>query len=313
MAAVYYFRIDGAKDNDEFFGCMRSSASQVYAGVDFRVGTAGWIPDLVKFVVEEPPDTCSLTLIELEATEPAALISCRKYLPENSAAILAAFDDYLDRVIRQCRISADPREPDFLRLKTILADARQVSVMTAGALRSSATLLEELPLVDQPQLVRYPRAIQTKQTEPVYVLRGDLRLSANDAKALARCIMILDAVIRHRDHSNASFQAWRKDAQYQPLKRLLGETEGVHPALGILILGRQNSGLLLDFERVLTELVEIWSDARGSPLDREYTRRLVSGYFPVALPIRGHDQMTNVFETARKHMAGQAAEPLQGS
>jgi hypothetical protein len=113
MPTTYLFRIDGAKDNDDFFGAMRASVQHVYAGADFRVGAAGWIPDLVKLVVDEPPARCSLTLIELEATESVALISCRKYLPEDSASIVSAFRKYLDRVISQCRISADPREAEF--------------------------------------------------------------------------------------------------------------------------------------------------------------------------------------------------------
>src|SRR6266478_8809890 len=131
MATVYLFRVDGSKDNDEFFASLRTSASHVYAGVDFRVGASGWIPDLVRIIVEDPPDRCSLTLIELEATESVALISCRKYLPENSAAILQAFTDYLDRLVRQCRSSADPREPEFAALKAVLSQVREVTVTTA--------------------------------------------------------------------------------------------------------------------------------------------------------------------------------------
>ena len=108
------FRIDGAKENDAFFAAMRSSASLVYAGLDFRVGSAGWVPDLVMVSVAEPPRRCSLTLIELEATESVALISSRRYLPENSAEILAAFMAYLGRVIRQCRSTADARGSEFV-------------------------------------------------------------------------------------------------------------------------------------------------------------------------------------------------------
>ena len=42
MFKTYLFRIDGAKDNDDFFDTMRPSVSFVYAGADFasarRVG-----------------------------------------------------------------------------------------------------------------------------------------------------------------------------------------------------------------------------------------------------------------------------------
>jgi hypothetical protein len=77
MPTVYLFRIDGAKDNDEYFANMRSSVAHAYAGVEFRVGKVGWIPDLVRVVIEASPDRCTLTLIELEQTESVALISCR--------------------------------------------------------------------------------------------------------------------------------------------------------------------------------------------------------------------------------------------
>ena len=144
------FRIDGAKDNHEFFAAIRASVSLVYAGVEFSVGCSGWVPDLVKVTTSEMPDRCPLTIIELEATKSVALISCRKYLPEDPNEIVAAFRIYLDRLIRQCRSSADPRESEFIHLKERLSEAKELVVTTAGALRSSAILVEELPLMGQP-------------------------------------------------------------------------------------------------------------------------------------------------------------------
>jgi hypothetical protein len=299
MSTAYLFRIDGAKDNDEFFGALRSSVAHAYAGVDFRVGKTGWIPDLVKVVVEEPPDRCALTLIELEATESVALLSCRKYLPEDSGAIMVAFNDYLDRVIRQCRSSADPRETVFGRLKSVLSDATEVTITTAGALRSAAGFVEEHRLIDQPRLIAKTTCIAEVQPETTRVFRGVLRLNAYDAKALSRCMMILDAVIRHKDHSDATHHAWRgRDA----LKRLLNEKGGSYPALRAFVFETKNHGVTLDFEKVLGEIVEIWPATRGAQIDPEKTRNLVCSYFPIALAIQGHNQMTGVFETARKYV-----------
>jgi hypothetical protein len=303
MSSVYLFRVDGAKDNDDFFSGMRPTVDHVYAGADFRVGAAGWIPDLVRVVVEEPPDRASLTLIELEATESVALISCRKYLPENSVNILSAFGEYLDRVIRQCRTSADPREREFATLKANLSKVNQVTLTTAGALRSSTTSVEELPLIDQPKIAAPPVAVNDDKQGNECVFQGVLRLDQQRAYALARCLMILDAVLRHRDHSNATFQAWRGDALSQPLKRLLTDNNGSFPALRGFLLERPSTGISLDFEKVLRELVEIWSAARDKKFDLEHTRTLISRYFPIASPIRGHEQMSSVFETARKHVA----------
>jgi len=165
MSTVYLFRIDGAKDNDDFFAAMRPLVAQVYAGIEFRVGAAGWIPDLVRVIVEEPPDQCSLTLIELEAIDYVAWVSCRKYLPESSAYILSAFSDYLERVIRQCRSTADPRESEFANLKSVLSQASQVTVTTAGALRAGTGFVEELPLIDQPRFIGHPRSTPKDQAD----------------------------------------------------------------------------------------------------------------------------------------------------
>lgn len=302
MSTVYLFRVDGSKDNDEFFASLRVSASHVYAGVDFRIGASGWIPDLVKIVIEEPPDRCSLTLIELEATESVALISSRKYLPENSTDILHAFADYLGRLIRQCRSSADPRESEFTRLKNVLLEAKQVTVTAAGARRSPARFVEELPLIDQPKLAAIPRRIEQDPPKKSRSFRGVLHLSANEAKALARCVMILDAVIRGFDHSAATFKDWRGKDRTQPLKVLLKKNTGVHPTLDVFIFEKANRGITLDFEMMLSELVEIWSSARNRPLDREQIRTLINRYYPIADVVKGREQMPGIFNVARKHL-----------
>jgi hypothetical protein len=168
MPTVYLFRFDGAKDNDDFFNAMRPSVGCAYAGMELSIGAAGWIPDLLKVEVHEPPESCSLALIELEATESAALISCKKYLPENSASILSAFNEYLDRVIRECRSSADPREGELANLKSVLSEASHVTITTAGALRSSTAFVEELFLIDQPKRPAETPAFQPqRQANPL--------------------------------------------------------------------------------------------------------------------------------------------------
>jgi hypothetical protein len=126
-----------------------------------------------------------------------------------------------------------------------------------------------------------------------------MRLSAQEAKALARSIMILDAVIRHRDHSSATLHAWRGKA---PLKGLLKKQNGNHSALRAAVLESQH-GLTLNFEQVLSDLAAIWSKAGGRTVEPEQIRGLISRYFPAARPIRKHEQMTSVFEIARKYVA----------
>jgi hypothetical protein len=306
MSTTYLFRIDMAKDNDTFFDAMRSAVSHVYAGADFRVGAGGWIPDLLRLVVEDPPDRCCLTLIELEATEPVALISCRKYLPEDSSAIPSAFSDYLDRVIRQCHSTADAREIEFSRLKAVVSAVGVFTVTTAGALRSSTRFVEELPLIDQPNVPGQPRLVQPASQDTQRILHGVVRLARLEAEALSRCATILDAVVRHCDHSDTRFEIWRKGRRNPPLKRLLAESNECYPGLCSLVLESKTAGITLDFEKVLCEMVEIWSKGREKPLDTEHTRRLVSRYFSVAAAIQGHDEMVSVFEAARKLVAEEA-------
>lgn len=302
---TYIFRVDSAKDNDAFFDAMRPSASFVYAGIDFRVGSvrANWIPDLVRVTVADPPDHCSLTLIELEQTESVALESCRKYLPENSAAIFDAFNDYLDRVIRQCRSAADPRESEFVNLRATLSNAKHLTITTAGALRSSPSFVEELPLIDQPTYVAPSQEVKQDGREVTKCcFQGVLRLSEREAKALGRCVMVLDAVIRQRDHSSAIFRAWRGQDRSQPLKQLLLKNGDSRPALRAFVFETKGRGITLDFDAVLSELVEIWSTAGTTQVDPEHIRTLISGYYPTASAIRGHDRMTAVFEAARRFL-----------
>jgi hypothetical protein len=302
MPSVYLFRIDGAKDNDAFFEGARAKACHVYAGADFRAGACGWIPDFVRVVLDETPSSCRLTLIELEASEPAAIISCRKYLPEKSQTIIQAFLEYLDRLIRLCRSSADPREAEFAKLKETLHQHRQITITTAGALRSSEHFVEELPLIDQPDPTAHRPYVQAEVELNERVFGGLLRLSQKEAKGLARCVKILDAVIRHADHSGGTIHSWI-GGRTQPLKRLLTESNGHHAALSAFLLQRDNRGITFDFDKVLSDLVEIWSAARGAQLDRELTRGLVSRYFPVALEIAPQEQMVVVFDKARTFVA----------
>ncbi len=293
------FRIDGSRENDEFFAASRSSVSLVYAGLDFRVGASGWVPDLVKVAIAEQEGRCSLTLIELEATKSVALISCRKYLPENANEIVAAFGAYLDRVIRQCKSNAHPHEPEFIHLKELLSQAKEIVVTTAGALRSSTFFVEELPLMGQPGLVAaLPQVKQDLLEERERVFHGLLRLSQQDGRALMRSVVVLDAIVRQDHHSAATFHAWRAKS---PLRQLLSKDGQGRPELRKLVLETQNRGVTLDFEKVLSELAELWSASWRDAEDRERIRAVINSYYPVGAAIKGLDRMAAVFEEALKH------------
>jgi hypothetical protein len=118
---VYLFQVDSAKENRPFFEGMHSSLPEsiYFRGLDFNVGP--WTPDGVRVDLEMgvSPPTCSLILIELEATGPTALKSSRKYLHESSIDICSEFIRYLNRVIKDCDSRADPREPKITLLGCI--------------------------------------------------------------------------------------------------------------------------------------------------------------------------------------------------
>ena len=91
----FVFRLDGSKENDEFFGKRRCLGDVVaYSGTAMLVGP-GWIPDIVEVEILDNGSIFTITLVELEAQEITARASCRKYLPESSDAILQRFFEYL--------------------------------------------------------------------------------------------------------------------------------------------------------------------------------------------------------------------------
>jgi len=280
---------------------MRRSVSLFYRGAGFLVGDAPWIPDGVRVEVGEPPAGCCLTLIELEEIRSQALISCRKYLPEDSRAILDAFDEYLQRKISECKSTADGRESALIQLRDRLRQNIPVSVKTACALRLSDRMIEELPLIDQPKAAR-SRGVREENVQSPdkkgsaslgeAAFRGAVRLDPKRLKELYRCVLVLDAVIRHKDHSSAKFHSWRIKA---PLRRLLEAGDVGTPVLKQLVFDMKDSGLTLDCEALFHELPKIWPTIH-TPED---ARRVIERYFPRCVEIKGHEKMARIFEVAR--------------
>jgi hypothetical protein len=297
MPETFLFQIDGAKDNDAFFEARKPSASYFYGGVDLKIGY--WSPDLVEISVDELGDV-TVTLIELEQDKIEASKSCRKYLPENSTEIVRKFHEYLGRVIGECRFH--PHKDEFARLKTILAKARKNAIITAGALRSSPHYIVKHSLIDQPERIAQTQSVQTTPIAETQKFHSTLKLSLNDANAVSRCILVLDTIVRQRDHSAATFKAWRQSPT-QPLKNFLKQNEPAYPLLRTFLLPTRIRGITLNFEIMLSELAKIWSDASNAQFDPERVRNLFNSYFPIALKIKNHERMPVVFEKARKFLA----------
>ena len=298
MSTVYLFQIDSAPNNDTFFNGQLPGSAFFYRGSMFRVGEAPWIPDGLRVEVEE--SRLVLTLIELEDTKANALISSRKYLAEDSNLIVQALSEYLGRVISDCRSTGDPRKIGFAQLQDTLAQGDAFVVKTACALRSSQEIIEELPLIDQPHVSRAQSGPVEQNAaineDKLPVFEGSLKINAEKTKALGRCVAVLDAVVRHKDHSDATFHSWRMKS---PLKRFLRESNG-SPVLRNLILGTGfQTGMTLDFEALLSELVALWSNS-AEALQREDARRIIRGYFLTASRIRSKDRTEKVFDDARR-------------
>jgi hypothetical protein len=304
MQTRYLFRLDMAKDNDEFLALRRTrQVDHVYSGTPMKVGP-GWIPDFLELVVDRDSQFCRLTLIELEATEIAARASCRKYLPEPSSEIMRAFVGHLDTVISQCRSTADPRLDAFEGLKEVVVSSSTIVVHTAGALRTSPDLLEDLPLIDQPE--RPALAVVDMAKSPSsFVFIGDRRLTRAEADGVRRATRILHAVIVGRDHSGGTMKSWRNISQ-KPLDRAVAKEQNRYPHLHKLLTARTEHGLNINCEEVATELARLWRVAEGEPMTADRAAAMVSTFVPVAVTFEGHEPMQNVFARARETLRGTA-------
>lgn len=307
MTVKYLFRLDLAKENDEF---MRLSGfegfAQVYSGAVIKIGS-GWIPDFIEVVYDSPQSACTVTLIELEATKAAALISARKYLPEDASHILSALDSYIDRVVKQCRTRADPRLPAFAALKDFLLQADTITVFTAGALRISRRYVEKLPLMRQPYLKHVIRPVKTT-TDHSIDFRGKPRLIPRDRKTLFRAVLVLDAVVRECDYSGATFKNWL-NLRTQPIKVAVREAPEKYPVLDAFLRADTRSGGSVDCEGIAQELSALWSTTRELRLEGQHVSRLVERFFPVVSSLRSADPVATAFDKAKSVLG----EVLSGS
>jgi len=296
----YLFRIDMASDNDQFMESHRELVSCLYGGIDLRVG-ANWVPDFVRAIIDDDGQI-SLTIIELEARGVSARISGRKYLAEDPNALLKAFDSYLGRVIENCRSSADPRETVFRSLRDRIQGSDSVTIYAAGALRKSMDYIEKHPLLYQ-MTGKLMVHEEKKVTSSVSALILNNKLSAKEVKWLFRTIAILDAVVRRRDHSKATYRAWRAQEKSQPLKYFLRRNEAEYPDLSEFTFSPKKQGAEVPIQSVLSDLTRLWSAHLGRPIEVSAVRDLVESYSPESLGVQGHHRMQDVFEVARAVVA----------
>lgn len=294
----YLFRLDMAKDNDKFFELRRArQIDYAYSGTPMKVGP-GWIPDCVEVSIDSATGAARLTLIELEANEIVARASCRKYLPENSNAVLQSFLEYLNTVISQCRATADSRLEPFEKLKSVLRTCSTISVHTGGALRTSADYIEDYSLIDQPEKPTSPVAESTKPLSSL-LFHGERRLTRAESDAVRRAIRYLHAVVVGRDHSGGTVKSWFNLSQ-KPLERAVSKDKEQYPHIQELLTSKTDSGLLVNCDKIAAELASLWRAAGTLHMTPENVVTVISSFAPVAATFAQHESMQNVFEHARK-------------
>jgi len=293
MSKRFLFRFDGARENDAFLEAYRSKGHVVYAGQVVTL-ERGWIPDFVEVHVDEHGQ-CTMTLIELEASETRALVGARKYLAESSEHISTTFRQHLQRVLERCRSTADPRAADVQVLNDALSRS-SIEVWTAAALREPPNIIERLPLIDQGRSSHVP-AVISQSAEPAAHLDGELSLSARVHKRVSRSVLILDAVVRGWDNSDASLRAWR-NLRTQPLRREIAANSSSFPALAALLLG-QKTGVRLTINDAARELSEVWNRFRPGRYSEHSVLAAIGKFLPVDQELNPNAPVRVAFEKAR--------------
>jgi hypothetical protein len=291
----FLFRLDMAKDNDEFMNLRAPQADHVYAGRPIKLGP-GWVPDFLEISVDRSSHAWRITIIELEATGIAARASCRKYLPEASAEVVRAFLGYLDVVISHCQSTSDPRLKEFQELKKLVGQS-QPAVHTAGALRRGSEFVEDLLLIDQPTRPS-AQLISSPATRPKFAFSGERNLTRDESDWLRRAVRILHAVLVGHDRSGGTFKSWRNHRN-KPLDRAVYKDSAKYPHLSGLLSQRTVFGLHVDCERVASELARLWSD-QYKPLDPARAAEMIRDFMPVAATFEEHEPMQKVFARARQ-------------
>lgn len=172
----------------------------------------------------------------------------------------------------------------------------RIRVWTAAALRQPPEVVEKLPLIDQG--VELPHGATIPQNEPESALEGDLALSARAHKNLSRSVLLLDAVVRGWDKSDASLRAWR-NLRSQPSRRQITEKPDAYPALASLLLG-QKTGVRLTLNDVACELAAIWSGFQRGRHSEQSVLALINKCLPIDRTLAPSAPVRSAFIHARR-------------
>ncbi len=300
MTDRYLFRLDGSRENDEFFArYLSSDCHATYSGTPLKIGP-GWIPDFLEISSGSGGRELEVVLIELEAIRITALESGRKYLPEDPLAIIQAITVYLKTIITQCRATADPRLLELEKLLGWFSTSQRIVVSTAAGLRESSELVEVLPLIHQEATSLPKRDINPSDEPEKFRLAGRRTLSREEANSLLRSIRILDAVITGRDDSGGTFHSWRNIRTKPHFFRIVAQQPSATPELHRLISKSRDKGISLNFDQLFDDLLSVWSQSPEGRYSRTQIATSIEECLPLARSIRSHTPMRDVFLQARK-------------
>jgi len=293
--ATFVFRIDGAAENSGFLEKAREDGHVVYAGLTLTL-QRGWIPDFIEINTTQNPTSACVTLIELEGSTNVALTAARKYLPESSEQIMDSVRRYLQRVLQRCRSTADPRTAEVLELCLALSHSTQTSVWAAAALRRPPEVIERLPLMDQGQIPAATMVVTARETSST-LLNGVMSLSSRDHKTLSRSVLILDAIVRAWDKSDASLRAWR-NLRSQPLRHQLRQRPEVCPTLSAILIG-QKHGVRISVDEAAHELATLWNEIEPARYSATSVKAAISAFAEIDRTLDPSKSVRLAFEHAR--------------
>jgi hypothetical protein len=298
MSIRFLFYVGMARENDAYLDLPHNPpVDNPYAGVSLKVAH-GWVPDFVDVRMDPESNSCRLTLIELEPSELSALISSRKYLPEDSRAVLRSFADYLDAVIAECRSHADRRIAAFQSLKKFLASAPKISVHAAGGLRSSPDLIEDRPFSDQP--VRFdPLPRPAPPPSPPFVFAGLRYYSRAESEALRRAVRILHAVISGSVNNVSTLRSWML-LKNSHLDLAVRNDPRQFPCLKAFLHASTKRGLRVDSDKLARELSAAWLSFEELPIPPLRASSLLTNFVPIARSFDFNDQIQPIFSRARQ-------------
>ncbi len=139
--------------------------------------------------------------------------------------------------------------------------------------------------------------IEVSTVERNRPLVGELFLSARDHKSVSRSILILDAVVRGRDNSDASLRVWR-NLRGQPLRYYIRDNSATFPTLPVLLIGSK-TGVRVIAEDAARELSVIWNEFHPGRYSAASVLDVLRKFLPIDLELHLHAPVQDAFKMAR--------------